>query len=177
MGKRVIICLVNLLMLLGPVLLPAYRSFIKMQYARLWRARQAYRRGRDLTDLTLSKSDYGKYREGRHEIWVGSRLYDIESMRVHGDSVDLQLEYDPDESRELLAVQGIQKHTEEGRQQNNTSIRWLHWLSELVAMNQSPTLPACINNFSKSYFPFYTSVIHEGYQWVTLQPPDDLVIS
>ncbi|ULQ52841.1 hypothetical protein [Flavihumibacter fluvii] len=92
MGKREIpgkisLCLfgiVNILMLSGPVVLPAYRSFVKLQYSRTWRNRNISRRNREMIDLTIPQREFDTYKEGRHEIWVGQRLYDIALIKSIG---------------------------------------------------------------------------------------------
>jgi hypothetical protein len=163
--------MVNMLMVLGPVLLPAYRNIIKNQYSRIWRNRNI-RRNNDLFEITISQREFDQYREGQHEIWLGHRLYDIETIRKDSAGLHLAVEFDEEETRELDALSHLQQDHPVGHEGKDVSARWLNWLSELVQVQTSPALPQPAFKHLALQYQGYSSAIRHSYQPVGQQPPD-----
>lgn len=164
--------IVNLLMLLGPVLLPAYRSFIKVQYARIWRSRNFSRKDNDLIELSISQLEFDQYREGSHEIWLGHRLYDIAEIREDGTGVRLRVEFDQEETSEMNALSRLQQQDHDTHKGKAISGRWLNWLSELVQVSKTTEIPEPKTTVLTRQYIAFTSAIRHCYQPVGQQPPD-----
>jgi hypothetical protein len=169
-----IFSLLNILMLMGPAMLPAYHSYIKIHYGRVWRNRLSSRKGGDRLMFTVSAKEFDQYREGDDEIWLGNRLYDIEKISKDAAGVHLQVEYDGDETAELNALASLQKT---GRSGNiDISVQLLHWLNDIVVTPVYFTQPVSYAEAPSFDYTNYSSAIKFGYARVDQQPPDGRLI-
>lgn len=167
----------NVLMLAGPAILPAYRSFVKIQFPRSWRNRGMTRRSRENIQINITQREFDQYREGDDEIWLGNKLYDIESLNKDSAGVHLKLDYDQEETRQLaLFSDAAQKHAA-GKNVQDSSARWLHWLSELVNYRNSIAIPALRLPSLVLFYRRFSSAIRHRYDPVGFQPPDVQLIS
>lgn len=54
--------------------------------------------------ITLSRTDYEKGKINGHEICLSGKIYDIKTMSIHGDSVELLAINDTDEENILEKI-------------------------------------------------------------------------
>lgn len=125
--------------------------------------------------LVLSKDDFDKSRIKRHEVMWEGKMYDINSLKMRGDTVELMVIHDEEEESVLKEIRNLLRHAQ-GHEGN--SLQLFGKLSSVIYQGSVYILPGPFTaTIHETLFVIYDGQPFSGYAVVAPLPPEFLFIS